>query len=203
MKHLFFTLLLALGVTGATSAHRLMVGVRGGVKVADYSFVPTRIGNAHFSPGPLRAGYDVGLVVRLNLSRHLHLQSELNYAFINYDIRTQGVGPRSVTLRAERLEIPVQLGFQFGPLRLFGGAQFRVSDSERSSAPQVLKIGFNDSDVGVMGGIGLNIRKFFIDFRASGFPRSRVWHDFTSGGVTRRVKAPHDIVYGGSIGFFF
>lgn len=203
MKHLFFTLLLALGVTGAVSAQRLMVGVRGGVKVADYSFVPTRIGNVHFSPGSLRAGYDVGFVLRLNLSKHLHLQSELNYAFINYDIRTQGAGRRTVTLRTERLEIPVQLGFQFGALRLFGGAQFRVSDSERSNAAQVLKIGFNDGDVAVMGGIGLNIRKFFIDFRASGYPRSRVWHHFTSNGITRRVKAPHDIVYGGTIGFFF
>ena len=54
-----------------------------------------------------------------------------------------------------------------------------------------------------MGGLGLNIRKFFIDFRISGFPRSRVWHDFTSKGATHRVKVPRDIVYGGSVGFFF
>ena len=48
-----------------------------------------------------------------------------------------------------------------------------------------------------------NIRKFFIDFRISGYPRSRVWHDFTSEGIAQRVKVPHDIVYGGSLGFFF
>lgn len=203
MKHVFFILLFALGVTSAVSAQRLMVGVRGGVNVADYSFVPTTIGNVHFSSGSLRAGYDVGLVVRLNLSKHLHLQSELDYSFVNYDIRSQGAARRSITLRTERLQIPVQLGFQFGVLRLFGGAQFRVSDSERSNAPRILKVGFNNNDVGVMGGIGLNIRKFFIDFRVSGYPRSRVWHNFTSGGVTQRVKAPHDIVYGGSVGFFF
>lgn len=150
MKHLVFTLLAALVFSGAATAQRLMVGVRGGVNFADYSFVPTRI-----------------------------------------------------ALRTERFEIPVQLGFQFGVLRLFGGALFRVTESERSSVPQLLKVRFNNGDVGVMGGLGFNVRKFFIDFRVSGYPRSRVWHDFTSEGIARRVKVPHDIVYGGSLGFFF
>ncbi len=185
------------------SAQRLMVGVRGGVNFADYSFVPTRIGDTRFTPGAVRAGYDVGFVLRLNLSKHLHLQSELNYAFVNYNVLAENSGSRRIALRTERFEIPVQLGFQFGVLRLFGGALFRVTESERSSVPQLLKVRFNNGDVGVMGGLGFNVRKFFIDFRISGYPRSRVWHDFTSEGIARRVKVPHDIVYGGSLGFFF
>ena len=56
-----------------------------------------------------------------------------------------------IALRTERFEIPVQLGFQFGVLRLFGGALFRVTESERSSVPQLLKVRFNNGDVGVMG----------------------------------------------------
>lgn len=170
---------------------------------ADYSFVPTRIGDTRFTPGAVRAGYDVGFVLRLNLSKHLHLQSELNYAFVNYNVLAENSGSRRIALRTERFEIPVQLGFQFGVLRLFGGALFRVTESERSSVPQLLKVRFNNGDVGVMGGLGFNVRKFFIDFRISGYPRSRVWHDFTSEGIARRVKVPHDIVYGGSLGFFF
>ena len=181
MKHLVFTLLAALVFSGAASAQRLMVGVRGGVNFADYSFVPTRIGDTRF----------------------LHLQSELNYAFVNYNVLAENSGSRRIALRTERFEIPVQLGFQFGVLRLFGGALFRVTESERSSVPQLLKVRFNNGDVGVMGGLGFNVRKFFIDFRISGYPRSRVWHDFTSEGIARRVKVPHDIVYGGSLGFFF
>ena len=187
MKHLVFTLLAALVFSGAASAQRLMVGVRGGVNFADYSFVPTRIGDTRFTPGAVRAGYDVGFVLRLNLSKHLHLQSELNYAFVNYNVLA---GSRRIALRTERFEIPVQLGFQFGVLRLFGGALFRVTESERSSVPQLLKVRFNNGDVGVMGGLGFNVRKFFIDFRISGYPRSRVWHDFTSEGIARRVKVP-------------
>ena len=170
MKHLVFTLLAALVFSGAASAQRLMVGVRGGVNFADYSFVPTRIGDTRFTPGSVRAGYDVGFVLRLNLSKHLHLQSELNYAFVNYNVLAENSGSRRITLRTERFEIPVQLGFQFGVLRLFGGALFRVTESERSSVPQLLKVRFNNGDVGVIGGLGLNIHKFFIDFRISGYP---------------------------------
>lgn len=203
MKHVVFTLLAALLVSGAASAKRLMVGVRGGVDFTDYSFVPARINGVSFSPGSVQTGFEAGFVVRLNLAKHLHLQSELNYAFVNYDVRVRNAARSSVKLRTERLQIPVQLGFQFGVLRLFGGAQFRVSDSERSSSPNLLKVGFNNSDVGIMGGLGLNIRKFFLDFRISGYPRSRVWNTFTSGGVTKRVEVPRDIVYGASMGFFF
>ena len=202
MKHLVF-LLAALLTSGAASAQRLMVGVRGGVSFADYSFVPTLIGDTRFSPGSARVGYNVGFVLRLNLSKHLHLQSELNYAFVNYNVQAQSDVNRRIVLRTERFEIPVQLGLQIGVLRLFGGPQFRITGSGRSSAPEVLKVRFNKSDVGVMGGLGFTVRKFFIDFRISGYPRSRVWHNFTSDGITRRVKVPHDIVYGGSLGFFF
>ena len=135
MKHLVFTLLAALVFSGAASAQRLMVGVRGGVNFADYSFVPTRIGDTRFTPGAVRAGYDVGFVLRLNLSKHLHLQSELNYAFVNYNVLAENSGSRRIALRTERFEIPVQLGFQFGVLRLFGGALFRVTESRAEQRP--------------------------------------------------------------------
>lgn len=204
MKHLVLILLCALLFTGAASAQRrFQVGVRGGVSTTSYTFSRVEIGENRFRPGPARAGYEVGFVLRLNLAKHLHLQSELNYAFINYAVRAQGAAARSVALRSGRFEIPVQLGLQFGPVRLFGGALFRVAGSEHSSAPKLLKVKFNNDDVGVMGGLGFNIRKFFFDFRISGYARSRVWNTFTSEGVSQRVKVPRNIVYGGSIGFFF
>ena len=136
------------------------------------------IGENRFRPGPAKADYQAGFVLRFNLTRRLHLQSELNFAFVNYSIRAEGSRTRSVSLRSERFEIPLQLGLQFGPLRLFGGAQFRVADSERDSAPKLLKVNFND-DVGIMGGVGFNIRKFFstsaclvTPVRTSGTPSS-------------------------------
>lgn len=198
---LFLVLLLA---AGTASAQRFQVGIHGGINATEYKAARTRIGDYTFSPGPAQVGYQAGLVVRFNLSKHLHLQSEFNYDFVNYSLHARSAyATREVRLRTERLEIPVQLGLQFGIVRIFGGAQFRVADTGRSSAPQLLKVKFNDSDIALMGGIGINIRKFFIDLRVSGYPRSHVWQTFTSKGVTTRVQVPHDIVYGGSLGFFF
>ena len=198
-------LLALLFVLGAAnvSAQRFRVGLRGGVNLTDYKFSRIKIGDTRFVPGNSRVGYDLGLVMRLNLSRRFHLQGELDYAFVNYDVLAIGAVHRTVKLRADRLEIPVQLGLQFGPLRLFGGPLFRVSHSEHSNASNILQVDFNNRNVGLMGGVGLNIRKFFIDFRMSGYPRSHVWQTFTSRGTVQRVKVPHDIVYGGSVGFFF
>ena len=71
-----------------------------------------------------------------------------------------------------------------------------MADSERDSAPKLLKVNFND-DVGIMGGVGFNIRKFFFDFRLSGYARSHVWNTFVSDGVSQRVRVPRTLVYGG------
>lgn len=203
MKRFLLTLLVLLAGTGAASAQRLQIGLRGGVNVTDYRFTPTQIGDIRFSPGADQTGGEAGLVLRLNLWRHLHIQSEFNYAFVNYSVRANGATRRDVRLHTERFEIPLQLGFQFGVVRIFGGVQFRVADDLRSSAPNMLKVGFNNGDVGLTGGLGLNIGKFFIDFRVSGYPRSHVWQTLTSYGEAERVRVSHDIVYGGSIGFFF
>lgn len=203
MKRLLLLLLAAVTIGGTASAQRFRVGVRGGINVADYRFTPTAIGGNRFTAGSVRAGFETGFVLRLNLSKHLHLQSEVNYDFTNYSVRAEGAVRRGITLRAERLEIPVQLGLQFGVVRLFGGASFRVADSQRSSAPGLLKVRFNNDDIALMGGLGLNIGHFFLDFRVQGYPRSRLWNTFTSKGVEQRVEVTRDLIYGGSIGFFF
>lgn len=203
MKRLLFTLLAALLAAGTASARRLDVGIRGGVNFADYSFTPTRIGDVRFSPGDVRVGYDAGFVLRLNLARFLHIQSELDYSFVNYSVRAQGPAPSRISLRVERFEIPVQLGLQLGILRLYGGLQFRIGETQRSSSPNLLRVGFNDSDIALQGGAGLKIHSFFLDFRLTGYPGARVWHDFTSRGVTQRVKVPRELTYGVSMGFFF
>lgn len=185
------------------SAQRFRVGARGGVTFSDYKFDPVAIGNTRFSSGPTAVGYEAGIVLRLNITRRLHLQSEIDYAFVNYDIRAVGSSVRTLHIKTERVQIPVQLGLQFGVFRIFGGALFRVAESETSNVPRLLKVDFNDGDIALTGGVGLDIGQFFLDFRVSGFPRSHVRQKFTSDGVTAYVRVPHDIVYGASLGFFF
>lgn len=203
MKHLFITLAATLLLAGTASAQRFQIGIRGGINFTDHAFSPVRIGTTLFSPGRSHIGYEAGFVLRLNLARHFHLYSELDYAFVNYEIDAEGTGRRTLRMKTERFQIPVGAGFQFGILRLFGGAVFRVSQAVDSTAPKLLKIKFNDNNVGLTGGLGLNVGKFFIDFRVTGFPRSHIWQTFTSEGISQRVKVRRDLIYGGSLGFFF
>lgn len=203
MKHFVLLLFAALFVCGTASAQRLQFGLRGGINTVDHSFGRVRVGDLAVTGGKAQIGYDVGVVLRLNITRHLHLQSELNYAFNDYSFRVSELYTREVKMRTERLELPVELGLQFGVFRIFGGAQFRLTQSGRSTAPGLLKVHFNDDDIALVGGLGLNIKKFFLDFRVSGYPRSHVWNTFVADGVSRRVQVSRNIVYGGSIGFFF
>lgn len=200
----FFTLLSTFVLLcGGVSAQRFQFGLRGGINTVSQRFDRVHIDNLTIAPGKAQVGYEAGAVLRLNISRHIHLQSELNYAFVNYDFKFLSGPDRDLKIRTERLEIPVQLGLQFGALRLFGGAGFRVMQTGHSDDADRLSVRFNDDDIAIMGGIGFNIRKFFFDFRLSGYPRSHVWHTFVSNGVSQRVKVDRNLTYCGSIGFFF
>lgn len=181
-----------------------MVGVRGGVNFADYSVRPD-IGDIRFTPGSPRAGYDVASS-RLN-SRSTSTCNQASFTelitLVNYLCGPKMLNAGKPPDATERFEIPVQLGFQFGVLRLFGGLRTVPRHGLRAQQfPQLLRIGFNNGDVGIMGGLASTSANSS-STSASRLPRSRVWHDFTSDGVSRRVKVPHDIVYGGFVGFFF
>lgn len=204
MKHCLL-LFLALILTGAASAQRLRLGVRGGLNTTDYRFSAAELGDTSISRGGSRVGYDVGLVFRLHLSRHFHLQAEADYVFANYGYRLRGAYTRDVRIRAERLEFPVELGYKFAKiLRIFGGAVFRATESQRSSAPGVFRVKFNDGDIAMMGGLGLDIGKFCLDFRVTAYPQSHTWNTFhLAGAAPQRVHIGRSILYGSSIGFFF
>lgn len=204
MKRLLLSLAAALTLCGAASAQRLQAGFRGGINTTDFRFTPVTIGGTRFVAGPSRTGYEAGFVLRLNLSKYVHLQSELNYNFVNYAVRGSRENmSTNIHLRSERLEIPVQLGFQFGIVRLFGGASFRVNSSLKSSHPDLLRIGFDSGKVAWMGGLGLQIKHFFLDFRVQGYPDPTHRNTFVSKGQQQKVRMRHDIVWGGSLGFFF
>lgn len=114
-----------------------------------------------------------------------------------------GAADNRISIRNERLEIPVLLGLRFGAFRLFGGVRFRVTDSSRSNNQQLLRVKFDSGKSDLVGGIGFDIRKFFLDFRVSGISWDKTRYGFSSGGATRRVEVSRDIVYGASLGFFF
>lgn len=203
MKKLFLTLFVVAAFCGSASAQRLQAGLRSGMTATDYRFSPVVIDGTRFTSGSTRAGFEAGFVLRLNLSKHLHLQSELDYVSANYSVRAASTRLHtSVRLRSERLDVPVQLGLQFGALRLFGGASFRLNTSSHSSYADLLKVKFSEKPAWI-GGVGLNIGKFFFDARLQGPWGFKNRNTFVSHGIARQVHVRNDLVWSGSLGFFF
>lgn len=204
MKH-YLLLLVALALSGTASAQRLQIGVRGGLNTSDYRFSAADLSGTYITRSSARLGYDVGFAFRLNLTRHFHLQAETNYVFANYGYHLRGNYTHDVRIRAERFEIPVELGIRFAKvLRLFGGAVFRATESQRSSAPGIFKVKFNDGDIALIGGLGINAGKFFLDFRLTAYPQGHTWNTFMlAGSAPQHVRISRNLSYGGSLGFFF
>ncbi len=190
-------------------AHQLLatppveVGLRTGANLIDNTFETVTIGDMRFSEGTPQLGYDVGFVVRINLGGVVHLQSEFNYMFANYAFRIDKPLLQTLSIDTERLQVPLMLGFQLGHVRLFGGVSWRISQSQSNNYDDLLDVDFNDDDIAILGGIGININKFFVDMRISGYPRSSVWQTFTSEGISQRVKVSRELTYSLNVGFFF
>lgn len=155
----------------ASAQRRFQVGVRAGANIAAYRLPTLASSDGVLHNGRSKAGFEASLLARLAITRHLNIQTEFEYDRVNYAFRlSHGYGVRDITINANRIEIPLLLGLNLGPVRLFGGPSFRISHNEKSSTPAMLQIKFNDSKVALTGGLGLNIKRFFIEGRLTGYP---------------------------------
>ena len=204
MKQLFTTFALLLAMVATTSAQSLRVGFRVGANAADLSLPKVTFEDGYIVSGNTRVGVETALVARLNITPHLHLQTEFEYSRSGYQLRyVAPIIEQRVKIDANRVEIPLIIGVNIGPLRLFGGTFIRIAHSEKSDIPILAKIKFNDSDVGLMGGVGVNIRNFFIETRISGYPRTVIKSHIESRGVQQQVRVRQHIRYSLSTGIFF
>lgn len=203
MRRIFITIILVVVATTA-SAQRFEVGFRIGANATDFPLPKVSFEDGYVVGGNARVGLETALMARLNITGHLHLQTEFEYSRSGYQMRYVGpISERTVKLHANRVEIPLMLGITIGPVRLFAGTFFRIAHSEKSSAPHLVKVRFNDSDIGLMGGVGISIRKFFVEARVSGYPTSSIKSRVESDGFRRSVKVGHNIRYSLSTGLFF
>lgn len=204
MKRIFFTVIILLVVVPVTFAQRFQVGFRIGANVADTSIPKVEMEEGYLVGGKARIGFETALMARLKIIRRLHLQAEFEFSRLGYQLRyVRSESEQIIKLHANRVEIPLMLGVDVGPMRLFAGAFFRIAHSEKSNAPSLAKVTFNDADIGVMGGVGVNIRRFFIEVRLSGYPKSYVTSTIETNGHRQRVRIHRNIRYSISTGFFF
>lgn len=194
---------LAIAVTPAL-AQQFQVGIRVGANISDFSLPQVPFGENSITGGNPMVGFETSLMARINILKHLYMQAEFEFSRPSY--RLKYASPehnRVVRLHANRVELPLMLGVKIGPINLFGGTFLRIAHNEKSSAPTLVKIEFNDSEVGLMGGLGFNIRNFFIEGRITGYPKSSVTTIIESNGIRQKVGVGRNIRYSLSTGIFF
>lgn len=205
MKRLIFTLLLLLGLSLSCRAQRFRVGARVGANITGYRMEALGFERGTIREGRPKAGFEAALAARLALTKHINLQAEFEFDRTGYGFEyVRSDAPvQSAAVHASRLEIPLMLGIQIGSyVRLFGGASFRAAHSEKSTVPSLVQVRFNDSAVALTGGMGLNIRKFFLEGRITGYPQKTEW-TVVSQGEKQRTTIKNPVKWSITTGFFF
>lgn len=190
-------------------AQILKLGIRGGVNTGVYSFDDFILNGNVISPhNSGDAGYQFGVVMRLNIPGILYLQPELNYVNRIYGFGVTGINSEAATsfrkISYEKLEFPVAVGLKIAALRLFGGPIFCIESRQTplGNAKDDLNIKFNQNDIAAFAGIGLDLNHIFFEARCIKY-LDKTKSVVTFNDTSRKVQAKQDEYWQFSVGFFF
>lgn len=186
---------------------QVRLGLRGSALSSVYDFESQTIDGVMVRPtSGSQMGYQLGVVLRLTIPRLVHIQPELNVTSRDYAFglhTPDGYFP-SGHISVKRLELPVTAGFNIGPLRLFGGPVFILKQTQESNVKEDygMDIAFDDGDIALMAGVGIDAAKFFFDIRYTAF-RDKPSALFSVYNTSQRVRAKQDFTVQYTVGFFF
>lgn len=204
MKTLLLSIAMALMVTLGASAQIFKVGLRGGVNIANNDFEQVSTGDYQIGHIKSKPGYQVALVTRITLPRFVQISPEFQMVAHNYRYRLSGpYSSREVSVAVKRFEIPLIIGVNISALRIFGGPVFRVAQITKvKNGRSGFGVDYDDADVALVAGAGLDLGKFFIDARYNFYPKE-IQNRIKVDGVTRTAKIKNNGMWQFSAGFFF
>jgi hypothetical protein len=164
-----------------TAAHaQVRLGLRAGISTTDLQVEPLTV----FNPGGLdylqlaideaRYGIQAGLVLQARIGQRFVFQPELLFHSNRVDFRvrdlTLGGTAEIVKERYQHLDIPVLLGWRFGPLRLQAGPEAHIFLNSSSELFVFAGYGqrFRTATYGWLAGLGLDIWNIMLDVRYQG-----------------------------------
>lgn len=111
-------------------------------------------------------GYQLGVFMRASFSG-ISVQPELLYSKMKSGYQIEGAG--AYKLEFDRLNLPIMVGYQLGPVRLQGGPTFGLVLENTRQQPNGTVLYLNDeystSSVGYQAGIGVDFHNFVIDIK--------------------------------------
>ena len=111
-------------------------------------------------------GYQLGVFMRVKLSG-LSIQPELLYSKMKSGYQIEGAG--AYNLEFDRLNLPVMVGYEVGPVRLQGGPTFSLLLEDTREQPNgtllYLRDEYNEVSLGYQAGIGVDFHNFVFDIK--------------------------------------
>ncbi|QKG79969.1 porin family protein [Tenuifilum thalassicum] len=182
MKKLLFILVLV-GFSLTSSAQFLRFGVKGGVSSTNVKFDKTTIDNGVNSylieQGDAKLGMHLGFFARIQVMGFF-AQPELLFSHSQGEVVLNDLTASQVyneTQKFNKVDIPVLVGWKFGPARIGFGPVATVLLSENDGLKdkltdltnQTVKNNFNSATFGYQIGLGLDIlKKVTLDVRYEG-----------------------------------
>lgn len=165
MKKLILLFFIALGSIVSTQAQILptfKLGVKGGLNFTKLTS-EDKVFNSDNA-----AGFLAGIWGRVGIAG-FHVQPELYYTTKNAHLKTSGADSDEADVKFSNIDLPILLGTKFGlgPIgaRVQVGPIFSfVVDKNESNLPVAVD-DFKDSMTGLVGGLGVDIKKISVDLR--------------------------------------
>ena len=176
-KQQFFALILCSFCLLPLSQAQIKFGLRGGISTTDLDanelLITNRDDFESLRLGIKEAKYGIhfGLFTRIHIKKFF-IQPEVifNTSEVSFESTELGQPSRILEERYNNLDIPLTMGFKFGPLRLQGGPVAHVLLNSKSDLFDIQGYDqtFDNMTIGYQIGGGFDIGKVLLDFRYEG-----------------------------------
>lgn len=177
MKKKLFILLIIVFITKLNvSQAQFTLGIRGGINFSQLKTDSQQSVGVNIQQSlDTKTGYVGGIFARIGTK--IFIQPELIFSAKGGSINVlpqNGTTSQTVAIEYNNLDIPLLLGFKFGPLRLNAGpvASFKISDKglndELKKYSSNVGESFKNASYGYQAGAGVDIGSFCLDLRYEG-----------------------------------
>lgn len=177
MKKQWFILLTILCITKLNDSQaQFTFGIRGGVNFSQLKTDSQQSVGVNIKQSlDTKTGYVGGIYARIGTK--IFLQPELIFSAKGGSINVlpqNGTTTQTVAIEYTNLDVPLLIGFKFGPLRLNAGpvASFKISDKglndELKKYSSNVGESFKNASYGYQAGAGVDLGSFCLDLRYEG-----------------------------------
>ena len=209
MKRLFLTACILMLLVNFSNAEIFKWGIKAGLSSSRVNFDTKTLVNGadqyEIKSGDALVGMHFGLVSRVQFLG-FYAQPELYFSSTGGDVKIKDITANTETIKSQkfsRIDIPVIVGWKFGPARVGVGPVASIILSDKSVLKDYTgyEEQFNKATFGYQVGVGLDFWKLGVDLRYEG-SLSKLGDGVKIGGQTRSFDSRNSQLLA-SVSFYF